>query len=157
MSIVGGSDIHRKQVTFDYLDVETGQVERGRIAPADRAHLADWLHRFDGVDGVAFAMEGCTGWRYVAEEMRAAGVAPHLAEPADTSVLRGPKRRAKTDLLTELRAGSGSSGRRGCLGGAMFRGHDRRRGWVEGSFWSGGGAVRVSAAHGGLVRAVPAG
>jgi transposase len=54
-------------------------------------------------------MEGCTGWRYVAEEMRTAGVQPHLAEPADTSALRGPKRRAKTDqadakLLRELLA-----------------------------------------------------
>lgn len=109
MSIVGGVDIHRKQLTFDYLDVETGRVERGRVAPADREHLAEWLRRFDGVDGVAFAMEGCTGWRYVAEEMRAAGVTPHLAEPADTSMLRGPKRRAKTDradaqLLRQLLA-----------------------------------------------------
>jgi transposase len=54
-------------------------------------------------------MEGCTGWRYVAEEMRNAGVEPHLAEPAETSALRGPKRRAKTDkadaqLLRELLA-----------------------------------------------------
>jgi transposase len=36
MSIVGGVDIHRKQLTFDYLDVETGRVERGRVVPADR-------------------------------------------------------------------------------------------------------------------------
>ena len=109
MSIVGGLDIHRKQLTFDYVEVETGRLERGRIAPADREHLADWLRRFDGQAPVAFAMEGCTGWRYVAEEMRNAGVEPHLAEPADTSALRGPKRRAKTDkadaqLLRELLA-----------------------------------------------------
>ena len=26
MPIVGGLDIHRKQITFDYLDTETGQV-----------------------------------------------------------------------------------------------------------------------------------
>ena len=74
MSIVGGLDIHRKQLTFDYVEVETGRLERGRIAPADREHLIGWLRRFDGVSGVAFAMEGCTGWRYVAEEMRHAGV-----------------------------------------------------------------------------------
>jgi transposase len=109
MSIVGGLDIHRKQLTFDYVEVETGRFERGRIAPADREHLAGWLSRFAGVNGAAFAMEGCTGWRYVAEEMRNAGVEPHLAEPADTSALRGPKRRAKTDkadaqLLRELLA-----------------------------------------------------
>jgi hypothetical protein len=32
MSIVGGVDIHRKQVTFDYVEVETGRLERGRIS-----------------------------------------------------------------------------------------------------------------------------
>jgi transposase len=109
MSIVGGVDIHRKQLTFDWVDERNGKWERGRIAPADREHLADWLTRFDGVGPVAFAMEGCTGWRYVAEEMAKAGVTAHLAEPADTSALRGPKRRAKTDkadakLLRELLA-----------------------------------------------------
>jgi transposase len=109
MSIVGGMDIHRKQLTFDWVDEQTGRSERGRIAPADREHLADWLARFDGVDEIGFAVEGCTGWRYVAEEMTKAGVEAHLAEPADTSALRGPKRRAKTDkadakLLRELLA-----------------------------------------------------
>jgi hypothetical protein len=54
-------------------------------------------------------MEGCTGRRYIAEEMAKAGVDAHLAEPADTSALRGRKRRAKTDkadakLLRELLA-----------------------------------------------------
>ena len=43
MPIVGGLDIHRKQITFDYLDTGTGQVRRGQIAPADRAHLRAWL------------------------------------------------------------------------------------------------------------------
>jgi transposase len=33
----------------------------------------------------------------VVEELQRAGIAAHLAEPADTSMLRGPKRRAKTD------------------------------------------------------------
>jgi hypothetical protein len=33
MPIVGGLDIYRKQITFDYLDTVTGQVRRGRIAP----------------------------------------------------------------------------------------------------------------------------
>jgi transposase len=105
MSIVGGLDIHRKQLTFDWVDDQNGKWERGRIAPADREHLADWLTRFDPATAgpVAFAMEGCTGWRYIAEEMGKAGVIPHLAEPADTSIMRGPKRRAKTDLLTDAK------------------------------------------------------
>ncbi|HEV2257955.1 MAG TPA: transposase [Streptosporangiaceae bacterium] len=97
MPIVGGLDIHRKQVTFDYLDTETGEVRRGQIAPADRAHLGAWLARFAGHDDVVFAVEGCAGWRYVAEELAAAGIAAHLAEPAGTAARRGRKRHAKTD------------------------------------------------------------
>jgi transposase len=96
MPIVGGLDIHRKQITFDYLDTVTGQVQRGQVSPADREHLRAWLARFAGRDDVAFAIEGCTGWRYVAEELAAAGVAAHLAEPADTAFARGRKRHAKT-------------------------------------------------------------
>ena len=98
MTIVGGLDIHRKQLTFDYLDTVTGEVKRGQVTPADRVHLRGWLARFAGRHDVAFALEGCTGWRYVAEELAAAGVAPHVAEPADTAAARGGgKRRAKTD------------------------------------------------------------
>jgi transposase len=74
----------------------TGEVRRGRVAPAGRAHLRAWLARFAGRDDVAFAVEGCAGWRYVAEELAAAGVVAHLAEPADTAAGRGRKRRAKT-------------------------------------------------------------
>src|SRR6185437_9345855 len=97
MPIVGGLDIHRKQLTFDYLDTVTGEVRRGQIAPADREHLRAWLVRFAGRDDVAFALEGCTGWRYVAEELAAVGVTAHVAEPADTAFARGRKRHAKTD------------------------------------------------------------
>ncbi len=32
MPIVGGLDIHRKQLTFDYLDTVTGEVRRGQVA-----------------------------------------------------------------------------------------------------------------------------
>ena len=97
MPIVGGLGIHRKQITFDYLDTVTGQVRRGQITPADRAHLRAWLARFAGRDDVAFALEGCTGWRYVAAELAAAGCAAHVGEPADTAFARGRKRHAKTD------------------------------------------------------------
>jgi transposase len=97
MPIVGGMDIHRKQITFDYLDTVTGEVRRGQITPADREHLAAWLAgRFTG-QAADFAAEGCTGWRYVAEELAAAGITPHVGEPADTAALRGRKRHAKTD------------------------------------------------------------
>ena len=97
MPVVGGIDIHRAQLTFDYVDLDSGEVFRGRIAPADRERLRGWLQRFAGRDGVAFALEGCTGWRYVAEELARAGITAHVAEPAETAARRGPKRRAKTD------------------------------------------------------------
>jgi hypothetical protein len=97
MPIVGGLDIHRKQITFDYLDTVSGQIRRGQVSPADREHLRAWLARFAGRDDVAFAVEGCTGWRYVTEELAAAGITPHVAEPADTAFARGRKRHAKTD------------------------------------------------------------
>src|SRR5438034_1928448 len=97
MPMVGGLDIHRRQITFDYLDTGTGQVCRGQISPADREHLRAWLARFAGREDVAFAVEGCAGWRYVAEELAAAGITAHLAEPADTAFARGRKRHAKTD------------------------------------------------------------
>jgi transposase len=97
MAIVGGLDFHRRQITFDYLDTVAGQVRRGRIDPACRAVLRSWLERFAGVEDVRFAVEACTGWRFVVEELQRAGIAAVLAEPAGTADLRGPKRRAKTD------------------------------------------------------------
>jgi transposase len=108
MSIIGGLDVHRAQITYDWVDHDSGEARRGRIAPATRAVLRGWLGELPCPDG-AFAVEGCTGWRFVVEELQAAGFAAHLAEPAETSSLRGPKRRAKTDradakLLRELLA-----------------------------------------------------
>jgi transposase len=97
MPIVGGLDIHRKQITFDYPGTATGEVKRGQIAPADREQVRAWLARFAGRGGVGFAVEGCTGWRYLAEELAAAGLEAHLGEPADTAAARGRKRHAKTD------------------------------------------------------------
>jgi transposase len=97
MAIAGGFDIHRRQITFDFVDTETGQVRRGRIAPACRAALRDWLEQFAGRPDVTFAVEGCTGWRFVVEELQSAGITALLAEPAQTAHERGPKKRAKTD------------------------------------------------------------
>ena len=96
MSMVGGLDIHRSQITFDYVDEGTGEVRCGQVRPADREHVRAWLARFAGRDG-DFVMEGCTGWRYVAEEVAAAGLRPHVADPAELAALRGRKRHAKTD------------------------------------------------------------
>lgn len=111
MSIVCGLDLHRAQITFDAVVSETGEHWRGRIFSPDRARFRRWLREDLGsrVDGgpVELAVEGCTGWRYVVEEIGAAGYLAHLAEPADTQAARGRKRHAKTDrtdaaLLREL-------------------------------------------------------
>ena len=98
MTIIGGLDVHRAQITFDYLDTETGEVSRGRIEPATRVAFRGWLRaRFAGRQDVKLAVEGCTGWRFMVEEMQRVGIEAHLAEPADTANLRGRKQRAKTD------------------------------------------------------------
>src|SRR6266699_7228615 len=96
MAIVGGLDIHRRQITFDILDTATGETRRGQLSPATRLELRAWLEQFHPQPG-GFALEATTGWRFVAEELERAGFRAHLAEPADTRALRGPKRRAKTD------------------------------------------------------------
>jgi transposase len=99
--MVCGLDLHRRQITFDALDTRSGEVWRGRVCQPDRARVRRWLRndvarRADG-EAVVMAVEGCTGWRYVAEEITAAGFEAHLAEPADTQAARGRKHRAKTD------------------------------------------------------------
>jgi len=98
MTMVGGLDMHRQQITFDYVD-DDGLVHWGQIRPATRKTLRGWLgeHCPDG-DG-EFALEGCTGWRYVSEELAAAGLGVHLGDPAETAALRGRKKRAKTALM----------------------------------------------------------
>jgi transposase len=96
VTIVMGLDQHREQITFDVLDVATGEVSRGRIRPADRESVRRWLARWDGRE-IEAALEATTGWRFLVEELRAVGAQVHLAEPAETRARRGPKRRAKTD------------------------------------------------------------
>jgi transposase len=113
MAMVCGLDLHRRQITFDVLEVSSGGEWRGRIWQPDRERFRRWLHsdlaRRAGRGPVAVAVEGCTGWRYVVEEIGAAGFEAHLAEPADTQAARGRKHRAKTDrtdarLLRDLLA-----------------------------------------------------
>jgi transposase len=102
MDIVGGFDVHRKQITFDYVQMDTAESHHGEIRPADREHLREWLDEFTerfGEREAAFAVEATTGWRYVVEELRRAGIEAHLAEPADTRSMQGRKKRAKTDRI----------------------------------------------------------
>ena len=96
MSIVMGLDQHRGQITGDWIDTDTGEVQRTRVVPADRAAVRKWLSRFRGQD-LEVALEATTGWRFVVEELHRVGAIVHLAEPAETADLRGSKKRAKGD------------------------------------------------------------
>jgi transposase len=96
VSIVMGLDQHRAQVTADWLETETGEVKRARVAPADRAGVRRFFERFGGRE-LEVALEATTGWRFVVEELRRAGAVVHLAEPAETADRRGSKKRAKGD------------------------------------------------------------
>jgi len=96
MGIVVALDVHRKQITYKALDRDTGELRRGRIAPAARVDVRAWLAQYAGCEA-EFALEGTTGWRFVVEEIERAGHTAHLADPAETAAKRGRKRRAKTD------------------------------------------------------------
>jgi hypothetical protein len=93
--IVMGLDQHRAQITAEWIDLATGEISRGRVAPADRAAVRRLLTRFVGRE-LEVALEATTGWRFVVEELDRVGAGVHLAEPAETSGLRGPKKRPKT-------------------------------------------------------------
>jgi transposase len=106
MTIVMGLDQHRAQVTVEWIDTETGELARARVAPAHREGIRRFLSRFSGQE-LEVALEATTGWRFVVEELRAIGARVHLAEPTETAARRGRKKRPKTDradarLLREL-------------------------------------------------------
>ena len=94
-AIVAGFDVHRRQITIDALDSATGEVSRGQIESTPAA-VQEWVWRFPG-RVVHVAVEACTGWLFVSRAIERCGAIVHLAEPVETSALRGRKRRAKTD------------------------------------------------------------
>lgn len=73
MTMVGGLDIHRGQFTFEVGDDKTGELRRGRLRQPGRERFRRWLEQFAGEE-VHLAVEGCTGWRSVVEEIQAGRV-----------------------------------------------------------------------------------
>src|SRR6266545_5157428 len=57
MRIVVALDVHRRQITYKTLNRESGEVWRGRIAPATRGAVREWLEQFAGCEA-EFALEG---------------------------------------------------------------------------------------------------
>jgi transposase len=96
MTIVMGLDQHRAQITADWLDSDTGELGRARVAPAHRESVRRFLSRFSGKE-LEVALEATTGWRFVVEELQRIDAQVHLAEPAETAARRGKKKHAKND------------------------------------------------------------
>ena len=94
-AIVAGFDVHRRQITVDALDTASGEISRGQIESTPAA-VEEWVSDFPG-RVVHVAVEACTGWLFVSRALERRGAIAHLAEPVETSALRGRKRRAKTD------------------------------------------------------------
>ena len=82
-AIVAGFDVHRRQITFDAIDTESGEVLRGKLDSTPAA-VEQWIARFPG-RVVHVAVEACTGWLFVARALERAGAVTHLAEPIETS------------------------------------------------------------------------
>ena len=86
--------------------------------------------------------------------LEAAGLQVQLVNAHDVKNAPG---RPKTDLLTELLAGSFGRCVRGAVGLARFAARDQRRGCAAGVVRAGGAAAGVARGDRGSVRAVPAG
>ena len=76
MTIVMGLDQHRAQITAEWIDTDTGEIARSRVAPAHREPVRRFLARFAGQQ-LEVALEATTGWRFVVEELRAVGARVH--------------------------------------------------------------------------------
>src|SRR6266540_4433478 len=99
MGIIGGLDVHRAQITYDYIDTVRGEVRRGKIRPALREDVRAWAERFGGDDDVAFALEGTTGSQRDAcrphgESFRRALSPPRTSRGSDSSARSGSRVRA---------------------------------------------------------------
>lgn len=90
-------DIHKAVFQVAILDRDSGEISEQRFA-ASREALASWADRWDGkIDAVA--IEATTGWRWVARELQARGVAVLLTDAGQASALQGNRKRPKNDRL----------------------------------------------------------
>ena len=108
MTLVAGFDVHRTQITFDALNRETGELDRGRIH-ATPAAVRKWVGRFPGEE-IHVAVEACTGWLFRLRGAPRGGrhPAPRRAgrrrAPGAARSVRGERR---TQLLELLQAEPG--------------------------------------------------
>lgn len=55
-------DQHRGQISCEWIDTDTGEVQRTGVAPAGRAAVQGFLQR-SGRQQLDVALQGTTGWR----------------------------------------------------------------------------------------------
>ncbi len=60
MAIVMGLEQHRAQITAEWIDTDSGEAQRARVQPADRAGVRRFLERFRGLTPEV-ALEATTG------------------------------------------------------------------------------------------------
>ena len=97
MAMVGGFDVHRQQITFDYVDNDGLDGAVGPDPSGDAEDVAELAGRALSGWGRTVRAGGLHRVVDLSEELAAAGVGVHLGDPAEIAVLRGPKKRAKTD------------------------------------------------------------
>ncbi len=133
MTIVAGFDVHRRQITFDALDTDTGELTRGRIDATPSA-VERWVARFEGRE-VQVALEACTGWLFVCRALERAARSriwpsrSRRARCAGASAARRPIARTRAGCARcSARGGCRSPGSRPstCGSGAHARGCARR-------------------------------
>jgi transposase len=100
-----GLDCHRNFSRVTARDAEGRVVWRQRLEHGDRAGLRERLRSWPA--GVPVVLEGTFGWGWVSDELREAGLDPHLASSRKTAAWRDARGMAKSnrvdaDLLSEL-------------------------------------------------------
>ena len=93
MGIVIALDVHRSQITYKSLDRHTGELRRGRIAPATRREVRAWLRQFADRQAELNVAENCLPRqeRILLEHVGCAPVDPgqRFSEHGDLSFARG--------------------------------------------------------------------
>jgi transposase len=110
MGIVGGLDIHRRQITFDHLDERSGETRHGRIARPTGCCRAAGCRSSTPTPAPAHRRRRGGGVHRLAVRGRGTAARRRRGASGRAGRHRGPKRRAKTDRtdarhLRELLAG----------------------------------------------------
>ena len=148
-----GIDLHRRRSVIVRMTPEGERLGAAVRIDNDPFELAQMVASWG--ESPEVVLEATYGWYWAADVLAEAGAAVHLAHPL--GVKGFAYRRVKNDLLTELRRGRGVVARRVPPRVSTVCGRGRRRRRGTGSVPLEGCGGRDASAHGGSVRAVPAG